>query len=203
MRTINLIAALFIASLGQLPGAYVTLDDFTVPDLITNTTASSVGVAPGVTRTGKVQNPYGDNPTTFAIEFGNGIADYRLGVNDGATFMTWWELDQSLVPAGATNIRLVLTVIGSDGNEPIDLVLGGSVVNGSVEIPGNSFLLGFSFPAVSAGPGKVILSLDGPPGSDIALGEIGFLYDTAEVPEPSTYAMVGVGLVALSLKRRR
>lgn len=189
--------AISLASAGSL-----SLDDFSIAQgpLTTTSSSGALAIGGGITRTLSLTSFGGVAPIAHKMEVTSGILDMTNGIGDDSAMVLSYNLPLLGVPMGATNLEIVLTVLASDGNKS-DVVLGG-VGAGFVNIPGNtlnvSYNFGISGPPV--GPGNLSFTFNGDPGWDLAIDSVSLTW--SDVPEPSTYAMVGAGLIALALRRR-
>lgn len=142
-------------------------------------------------------------PPTFNMVVSSGILDMTNGTGDDSTMIVTYTLPAGLIPVGATNIQLTLEVIQSDGN-PTSLALSGAA-SGNFSIAANTNLQTVTFNIASLGAGSLTMTMDGAAGWDLALDSIGVNWTdpTTVVPEPSTYAMIGLGLAGLAFLRRK
>jgi PEP-CTERM motif len=146
-------------------------------------------------------------PSNTVEVFGGrfGVLDITNGTGDDSEVNIRWNVAARLVPTGATNVQFILRVRGSDAN-PTQVVaeMGGATL-GSFDIPGNAFgRLPFAIdPAVFNTGGELHLAINGAPGWDLTLDSVGASFVPAQVPEPGTLALLGLGVLGMRFSRRR
>lgn len=189
--------AISLASAGSL-----SLDDFSVAQgPLTNTSSSgATAIGGGISRTLSLTSLGGVAPIAHKMEVIAGILDMTNGIGDDSVMVLSYDLPLLGVPMGATNLQIVLTVVASDGNKS-DVVLGG-IGAGFANIPGNTMNVAYNFGIAGppVGPGNLSFTFNGDAGWDLAVDSVNLTW--SDVPEPSTYAMMGAGLLALALRRR-
>lgn len=180
-------------------GSVLWQDDFTTAQSQIGGGSNSLNMGT-FNRVFTIQNPTGLAPVDTEMSSGGGILNIINGVGDNATYMLVydWLGANTPIPVGATNIEVLISLIGTDGNLT-EIELGG-IGSGAFQFPENSGSGLYSFPGTPGG--KLVLTFNGEDGWDLALGNVYITGDLAEVPEPATYAMVGAGLLALALRRR-
>lgn len=204
-----------LASLSLAMAGTLTLDDFSVaqgPGALSGSgSAAAVAIGGGVTREQALTSiPGGVAPTEHSLSStggAGGILDITNGLGDDSTVVITYSLPGALaIPVGATNVQLTLLIVGSDGN-PTSVTLGGTAgVSGAFAIPGNT--VGQTVPfgvTIPVGPGTITMTFDGSAGWDLGIDSIGFSWTDPQttVPEPGTYAMIGLGLAGLAFLRRK
>lgn len=182
--------------------ASFSIDDFSVNQGTLNSTGSigPMSIGGGISRTLSMTAFGGLAPNFYSMMVDSGLLDMTNGVGDDSVMILSYDLPLLPVPMGATNLKVVLTVLQTDGN-PTDVVLGG-VGSGFANIPGNTMNVAYNFgiSGPPVGPGNLSFVFNGAPGWDASIDSVSLTW--SDVPEPSTYAMVGAGLLALALRRR-
>lgn len=183
--------------------ASLTIDNFSVNQGPLTATGSSgaMAIGGGISRTLSLTSFGGIAPIAHTMQVGGGLLDMVNGVGDDSAMVLSYDLPLLGVPMGATNLQVVMTVVASDGNKT-DVVLGG-IGAGFANIPGNTMNVSYAFGIAGppVGPGNLSFTFNGDAGWDLAIDSVGLTWQ--EVPEPSTYAMMGAGLAALSFFRRK
>lgn len=210
MLKTKLLVAFATASLSLATAGTLVIDDFSVNQgpgaLTTSGSDGPLNIGGSITRTLALNSLGGLVPVQHTLQATGGILDVTNGVGDDASVVITYSLPALAVPSGATNVRLTLRVIQSDGNAT-SLNLGG-LFSGSFNIPGNTINQDVSFAIAGppVGPGSATITLQGDPGWDLGIDAIGLSWDdptTTPVPEPSTYALIGLGLTGMALLRRK
>lgn len=190
-------ASISLASAGTL-----VFDDFSAAQgPIVNSGSSTVG-----NRTITLTDLGGTAPVSHEVAVTSGVLDVTNGTGDDSQVVISWAIPAALsIPAGSTNLKISFVVIGSDGN-PTSIQLGG-VASGNFAIPGNTSnqTVEFAISGPPVGPGALTLTIDGAAGWDLTLDSIGFSWTdpTSTIPEPASFAMIGLGLASLALIRRK
>lgn len=150
-------------------------------------------------------------PVASTASVVGGILDVTNGTGEISTVTVGWSLAAGIVPAGATGLQFLFTVLESDQNPTsIEFTLDGTQVF-SESIPGGTVnddvAFGIADDLLDAG-GFLELTLTGGSGWDLALDSIGLNFVDPEtpnptVPEPISLALVGLGLAGIAGVRRR
>ncbi|MEZ5356580.1 MAG: PEP-CTERM sorting domain-containing protein [Bryobacteraceae bacterium] len=146
------------------------------------------------------------NPFSNVVQVAGGGLDITNGTGDDSTVVVTYNLPLLAIPLGASNVQLFLTIVDSDGN-PTNVQLGG-VAAGNFAIPGNTSnqTVAFNVAGPPVGPGQLTLTFDGAPGWDLNVDSLGLRWTDPPqtgVPEPGSMLLIGLGISALGLLRRR
>lgn len=207
--TKNLLAASLVAICSSFTASagLIIIDDFSVDQgpLTASGTLGPLAIGNGIERTLTLTTLASSGPVNYTAEVNSGVLDITNGTGENSTVHVAYALPALGVPVGATNLQLTVVVVDSDGN-PTQLDLGG-IASGTFQIPANSAgaLLPFSIALPPDGPGTLTITLNGANGWDLSLDSIGLSWTdpTGDVPEPVSCVLVGSGLAALGLIRRR
>lgn len=198
------LAALLMIFIGASSFAgSLNVDSFSVGQGPLTATGSTgpLAIGNGISRTLSLTSLGGLSPVRHTTQVTNGVLDMTNGVGDDSAVVVSYDLPMLGVPTGATNLAIVLTMLQTDGNAT-EVLLGG-IGFGFANIPGNTanveYRFGINGPPV--GPGNLVLMFGGDKGWDAAVDGVKLTW--SDVPEPSTYAMVGAGLIGLAFGRRR
>lgn len=180
----------------------MTIDDFSVNQGVLNTTGSTgaIGIGGGISRTLSLTSVGGLAPFMHTFQASHDLLDMTNGAGDDSVMVLSYNLPMLGIPAEATDLKVRLTVRLTDGNKT-DVVLGG-VGAGFANIPGNTMNVAYNFGIAGppVGPGNLSFIFNGDPGWDLSVDSVNLTW--SDVPEPSTYAMIGLGLAGLGLRRR-
>ena len=208
----KLIAAAFgaLLSAGAHAG-FVAIDDFNSGDQsIVLTAAGSTDTLTNAQRTLSATLNSATPPIGSTASVSFGILDVTNGGGETSVVSVGWNLTPDIVPAGASNLQFLFTVIESDRN-PMSI---GFSLNGlqvfSEAIPGGTqnrdVAFGIADDLLNVG-GFLELTLTGTVGWDLSLDSIGLNFIDPEtpnptVPEPISLALVGLGLAGIAGVRR-
>lgn len=183
--------------------ASLTIDDFSMDQgpLTSSGSTGAMNIGGGITRTLTLNALGGTAPIRYTMQVASGLLDMTNGTGETSEMSVHYVLPSLPVPMSATDLKLVLNVRETDGN--ITQVVLGGIAGGSQTIPGNTTNVNYSFgiSGPPVGPGVLDLSFTGQAGWDMNITSVGLTW--SDVPEPSTYALMGAGLMALSLLRRK
>lgn len=219
MRTRSLSVFAAVLACALFPGdharaASVMLDDFSIDQApvqdFTVDGSPVVGVL-GSVRTLRSDLLASNGPVSNSVQVGFGLLEVDNGAGEDSEVTASYSLTADLVPAQATNIVFFYRVAQSDANAAsLRFLLNGtdlSPTHSATFIPGNTsdLELTFSPNQVHMGAGdRIDVVMNGAPGWDLSMDYIGVRYDVAAVPEPSTLATLGMGvLIIAGLVRRR
>jgi hypothetical protein len=207
-----------VGTAGALQARIIEIDDFSADQsLIWNHTGP--GQSPGIdigrgTRTLEINGLPSRRPVQHQIDTGlnpdtnKGELDITNGSQDDARVTITYNLQPLPIPVGATDIKLFLDVVASDGN-PIQLQVkspGGSNVPPQV-IPRNTTDTPLTFDLGSdlRSGGRLALVFDGLPAWDLTLQSLGvsFTPRITEIPAPATWVLLAIGAIAASVGLRR
>lgn len=208
------ILAMAVAGLTLLSAAaqanVITIDDFdngdqSVTPLVIGVPVSSTNAYRTLTSTLITTMP----PVQSGAEVSFGGLHVTNGGGEDSEITVQWNLPANVLPANAINVAFLFTIIRSDpASTTVDFSLGGSPVS-SFSIPGNTVNQQLMFTAdrtlLDAG-GDLKMTLNGEIGWDMDMDFVGLSYDlptTSNVPEPSTIALLGLGLLGLGAAGRR
>jgi hypothetical protein len=188
----------------------VSIDDFNSGDQ--SITVGAVGTVVSDTnaiRTLTTQLLNTAPPTQSAVEVSYGGLHVTNGGGEDSQVTVSWTLPATRLPAGATNVGFLFTVLASDANATdIQFFLNGTSLS-NFSIPGNTanqdLTFGIANGALDAG-GTLKMVLNGAVGWDLDLDSIGLSYDLpagSTVPEPASIALLGLGLAGVAATRRR